>query len=403
MENLRNLHNLVNQLTEHELIEFYNYLTTQFVSKYDSLYLHPDVPITQAVNHGNYMDYLVRIGNHEGCRILELGSREVTGKSDARERFSKAEYIGFDYYPGDNVDVCGDAHKLSSYFSEPFDIIYSSAVFEHLAMPWVVAYEVAKCLKVNGILFIETHFSFSSHERPWNFFQFSDMALKVLFSSELGFECIEAGMFNPIIGRFSSLAIDYLQYKPVTGLYCHSNFLGKKIRAIDCCPDWQALDPAKLVEGNEYPLPREIAGQKTISLAIFPNWSLWDKVGNLREEFLEIIIILGSHSSNFRFNLWIHADEFLIEEVSELISSWVFEALEGDQYLEAFTDNIEINFLDFVKSSTNVYKNKLDFKVLLHTEDPLAVSALSVASVLISDLAAYCSQYVETFKNFTLP
>jgi hypothetical protein len=61
-------------------------------------------------------------------------------------------------------------------------------------MPWLVATEIAKLLKVGGVLFVETHFSFSSHERPWHFFQFSDMALRVLFSPALGMECIEAGM-----------------------------------------------------------------------------------------------------------------------------------------------------------------------------------------------------------------
>jgi hypothetical protein len=70
-------------------------------------------------------------------------------------------------------------------------------------MPWIVATEIAKLLKVGGVVFVETHFSFSSHERPWHFFQFSDMALKTLFSSALGFECIEAGMSNPLVGRFS--------------------------------------------------------------------------------------------------------------------------------------------------------------------------------------------------------
>ena len=43
---------------------------------------------------------------------------------------------------------------------EKFDIIYSSACFEHFAMPWVVAIEIAKLLKVGGIVFVETHFSF---------------------------------------------------------------------------------------------------------------------------------------------------------------------------------------------------------------------------------------------------
>ena len=72
---------------------------------------------------------------------------------------------------GPNVDIVGDAHRLSSYFdeAEPFDLIYSSAVFEHLAMPWVVAGEIAKLLKVGGCVFVETHFSFTSHERSWHF------------------------------------------------------------------------------------------------------------------------------------------------------------------------------------------------------------------------------------------
>jgi len=190
-------------------------------------------------------------------RVLEIGSREVTGPSNARNELSKAEYVGFDYYPGDNVDVVGDAHKLSSYFEqgEKFDIVYSSACFEHFAMPWLAAVEISKVLKVGGFVFVETHFSFSSHERPWNFFQFSDMALKVLFSEALGFECIEAGMSTPIVGRFSSLAAPYLKNKPVGGLYCHSEYLGKKIRDVKNF-DWKQIDLANVVGETKYPKPK---------------------------------------------------------------------------------------------------------------------------------------------------
>ena len=148
----------------------------------------------------------------------------------------------------------GDAHKLSSFFEEndKFDLIYSSACFEHFAMPWVVANEISKLLKVDGFVFIETHFSYSSHERPWHFFQFSDMALKVLFSEALGFKCIEAGMSNPIIGRFSSFADTYLINKPVTGLYCHSEYLGKKVKNVDNF-DWSQIDLASIVGETKYP------------------------------------------------------------------------------------------------------------------------------------------------------
>jgi SAM-dependent methyltransferase len=224
----------------------------------DSKYLDPSVPISKTASHSSYLQHLTNLGNRKGMRILEIGSREVTGESDARRRFSNAEYVGFDFYPGPNVDVVGDAHRLSEYFGDQkFDIIYSSAVFEHFAMPWVVAIEIGKILKIGGIIFVETHFSYGSHERPWHFFQFSDMALRVLFNPALGFECIEAGASNPIIGRFSALADDYLKFTPVKGLYCHSGFLGRKTKDVGDF-DWKNVPLNELVGGTKYPAPSSI-------------------------------------------------------------------------------------------------------------------------------------------------
>ncbi len=226
-------------------------------SMFDKEFLAPDVPMSKMASHQKWQEYLYEIGNKPGMRVLEIGSREVTSTSNARNRFAQAKYVGFDFYPGDNVDIVGDAHKLSSYFEaeEQFDIVYSSACFEHFAMPWVVAVEIAKVLKVGGYVFIETHFSYSSHERPWHFFQFSDMALKVLFSEALGFECVEAGMSNPIVGRFSSLADAYLRNKPVSGLYCHSEYLGRKVRHISDF-DWKQVDLMHVVGETRYPAPK---------------------------------------------------------------------------------------------------------------------------------------------------
>ncbi len=227
-------------------------------SRFDNNFLAADVPMARKVSHGKWQKHLYEIGNKPGARVLEIGSREVTGASNARKGFAKADYTGFDYFPGDNVDVVGDAHRLSSYFKagEQFDLIYSSACFEHFAMPWLVAIEISKLLRVGGHVFVETHFSFSSHERPWHFFQFSDMALKVLFSEALGFDCVEAGMSNPIVGRFSSQADEYLRYRPVGGLYCHSEYLGTKIRDIAMNSfDWAQVDLSSVVGGTIYPKP----------------------------------------------------------------------------------------------------------------------------------------------------
>jgi len=223
-------------------------------NKFDKNFLAEDVPMSNIVSHLKWHNYLYEIGNKQGIRVLEIGSREVTGPSNARKEFDQAQYVGFDFYPGKNVDVVGDAHRLSSYFKEEekFDIIYSSACFEHFAMPWIVAVEISKLLKVGGIVFIETHFSFSSHERPWHFFQFSDMALRILFPVSLGFECIEAGMSNPIVGRFSSLADEYLKNKPVAGLYCHSEYLGRKNREVENF-DWAKVDLIDVTGETKYP------------------------------------------------------------------------------------------------------------------------------------------------------
>ena len=226
-------------------------------SRFDKEFLAPDVPMSRIVSHQKWQKHLYEIGNRPGMKVLEIGSREVTGASNARNEFAKAQYVGFDYYSGDNVDVVGDAHKLSSYFGqgEKFDIVYSSACFEHFAMPWLVAVEISKLLKVGGFVFVETHFSYSSHERPWHFFQFSDMALKVLFSEALGFECLEAGMSNPMVGRFSSLADSSLKNKPVGGLYCHSEYFAKKIRDVNNF-DWEQIDLTDVVGETKYPKPK---------------------------------------------------------------------------------------------------------------------------------------------------
>jgi hypothetical protein len=208
------------------------------------------------VSNMNWLNYLEKKFNHSGMRVLEIGSRNVTG-ANLRNKFSKAEYIGFDFYPGENVDVCGDVHKLTNYFPEDnkFDLIFSSAVFEHLHMPWIAAFEMQKLLKVGGYIFVETHFSFSSHERPWHFFQFSDKGLRALFNSSMGFDLIDSGMSNPISGYFSHYSHHDLRYKPVSELYCHSEILCKKQFEVEDF-NWSMVEIDGVVEGTRYPPPQ---------------------------------------------------------------------------------------------------------------------------------------------------
>ncbi|MEM9685007.1 MAG: class I SAM-dependent methyltransferase, partial [Pseudomonadota bacterium] len=125
----------------------------------------PEIAPPEYAKSGDWLTMLSERYNVEGMRVLEIGSRVVTG-ANYRSRFDKAEYIGFDIYEGPNVDLVGDIHRLTSYFEEGdrFDLIFSQAVFEHLYAPWLAAEEISKLLRVGGQVFVITHFSWRSHE-----------------------------------------------------------------------------------------------------------------------------------------------------------------------------------------------------------------------------------------------
>lgn len=217
------------------------------------LYNSLEVPMDMEISHDNWHFYLQKKFNKKGIDILEIGSRNVTG-TNLRNMFTKANYIGFDYYQGENVDVVGDAHKLSQYFDKKFDLIFSSAVFEHLAMPWKVSVEITRLLKLHGCVFIETHYSYSSHERPWHFFQFSENALDVLFPEKFGMRCLKKGCCNLMEGRFSEYASEYLVGRKVNGLYCHSEYLGEKVVEVEEL-SWDNIGLVDVAKSTEYPKP----------------------------------------------------------------------------------------------------------------------------------------------------
>ena len=124
-------------------------------------------------SHENLWSWINQNFNNKELEVLEIGSRSVCSNALRNKFIPLCNYTGFDVIKGPNVDIVGDAHRLSNYFEkDSFDLIFSFAVFEHLAMPWIISTEIAKLLKPDGIKAHETHNSFTEHELPWHFFQF---------------------------------------------------------------------------------------------------------------------------------------------------------------------------------------------------------------------------------------
>ena len=78
------------------------------------------------------------------------------------------------------------------------DGVFSLAVLEHIAAPWVLAAEINKVLKIGGLTFHVLPETFPVHEMPNDFWRMTDEALKVLFCPGLGFEVLDAGMAHPM-------------------------------------------------------------------------------------------------------------------------------------------------------------------------------------------------------------
>ncbi|HWA78949.1 MAG TPA: class I SAM-dependent methyltransferase, partial [Acetobacteraceae bacterium] len=135
--------------------------------------------------------------NARGFEVLEIGARLVGRRTEPlRDRFPKARrYVGMDIHPGPTVDLVGDVHALSRLTGRgSFDAVFSGAVLEHLAMPWIVAAEINRVLRPGGLTYHITPQAWPVHEEPNDFWRFTDEALKLLFGEPFGFEVLSAGM-----------------------------------------------------------------------------------------------------------------------------------------------------------------------------------------------------------------
>ncbi len=147
-------------------------------------------------------DFLAHCRMLDRPRVLELGTkRSIPDRSTKHESFvpHAVEYLGTDIEPGIDVDIVADLHCLTNVTGvEQFDVIISCSTFEHLKYPHLAAHEVMKALKINGLLFIQTHQSFPLHAYPSDFFRFSREALSGLFGTKMGFHVIATDYEFPV-------------------------------------------------------------------------------------------------------------------------------------------------------------------------------------------------------------
>jgi SAM-dependent methyltransferase len=79
-------------------------------------------------------------------------------------------------------------------------------VLEHVPRPWVVAQEIRRILKPNGVCVVTAPFLQASHADPDDYFRYTIAGLESLFG-EPDFEILESGSQ----GRLYSILVDFIR------------------------------------------------------------------------------------------------------------------------------------------------------------------------------------------------
>lgn len=118
-----------------------------------------------------------------GMKVLDAGS----GRE--HEQLLRTELIATgatlhtcDFCAGPGVDFVADVSDLP--FEEgSYEIVLSTQVLEHVKDPQKVVQEMARVLKPGGQLFLTTPQSSPLHNLPYNFFNFTNLGLRLLFEN----------------------------------------------------------------------------------------------------------------------------------------------------------------------------------------------------------------------------
>jgi SAM-dependent methyltransferase len=144
----------------------------------------PDPETAEDTSHRRFLDL---VGEARPRSVCEFGTRQALEGRATHSRalfpfVERSDYVMVDVQPGADVDVVADLHCLPDSWTGKFDAVIASAVFEHLARPWVAAGEIARIMAPQALCYVGTHQSFPLHGHPDDYYRFSDKALALLFA-----------------------------------------------------------------------------------------------------------------------------------------------------------------------------------------------------------------------------
>ena len=146
-----------------------------------------------------YNRFLEELRRRPAGNFLEIGGRARSGHTRKDHVPAGWHYTSLDIMAGENVDVVGDAHRMSRLLlRHHYHAAMSVSVFEHLLMPWKVVVELNRVMAPGGLVFVMTHQAYPLHDQPCDYWRVSKDAWPALFNTATGFRIIEAAEGEPL-------------------------------------------------------------------------------------------------------------------------------------------------------------------------------------------------------------
>lgn len=129
---------------------------------------------------------------NEPLLILDLGSQDINGSYRTLLEHAPWRYVGVDMAPGNNVDVVlRDPYYWREIAPASADVIVSGQTFEHTEFFWLSMREMARALKVGGLLCVIAPSAGDEHRYPLDCWRVYPDGLRAV-ARYAGLETIEA-------------------------------------------------------------------------------------------------------------------------------------------------------------------------------------------------------------------
>lgn len=116
-----------------------------------------------------------------GGRVLEVGSKNYGNTFSFRDWIHADEYVGLDVESGEGVDIIHDLTEPLPENLGVFDIVICCSVLEHTPKPWLMAENISRAVKTNGMLYVSVPWVQRYHAYPDDYFRFSPRGIECIF------------------------------------------------------------------------------------------------------------------------------------------------------------------------------------------------------------------------------